>query len=70
MHQITGDDGFLKVWEVSSGELKQSIRLESAVLAIRWANLSDHLLTFLVGASDGSITLFYFKLVIIPSFLQ
>jgi hypothetical protein len=51
----------VKVWDVPSKHLKQSIPVGSTVLVMRWTKLDDHVSAFLVGTSDGSITLFYIK---------
>jgi hypothetical protein len=53
----------VQVWDICAKVIKQSIQVGSAILIIHWADIKDNLITFLVGAHDGSITLY--QLVII-----
>jgi WD40 repeat protein len=61
VNTIAGDGGLACIWDVPSGDRKQSIQGGYAILAVQWVNLVGCLSAFLVGASDGSITVFYDK---------
>lgn len=48
----------MKVWDLSAKIVKQTMRVGGAVLALRWVDIKDNLMSFVAGASDGSITCF------------
>ena len=56
-----GRDDCLKIWDTSSGELTQTLWLCGRVLALRWADLAGSRAAVFVGASDGSVSIFYLK---------
>jgi hypothetical protein len=53
-----GENGIVNVWDVGAQNIKQSIQVGSVILAVHWADIVQQLLTFLVGAHDGSVTLY------------
>ncbi|KDR83006.1 hypothetical protein GALMADRAFT_151999 [Galerina marginata CBS 339.88] len=65
-----GSSGVLKIWDISSGRLNQSIRIGSDITVVSWVEMSRRCQTFWVGASDGSGSLYfsaspsYFKLML------
>jgi WD40 repeat protein len=59
---VAGVEGIVNVWDFSTENIKQTIRVGSPVLALNWVNIQDNLMSFLAGAADGSITCFVVRL--------
>ena len=55
---IAGSSGYVKIWDLNSGKLKDSIFLGSAVLHIIWVDISSRRNMFLTACEDGSVCLY------------
>jgi hypothetical protein len=61
---IVGDDGCVKVWDpVHTQELQQTIEIGNAILVLCWILVNPDVPSFLVGAADGTVNLFVYRMV-------